>query len=305
MVVEKPLLGIQIPGKFTHLKNTSFLGRKYKDFIGYKGSFASYHQFVSSRPIAAGGHNAELFNRYLDVEAKHKRAGFSGGEYKDLITPVKDFTEFNEQRKTISQNKLWKNIVTQFSTAMVRRRVRSEYDGEFDYDKRYDIAPFSQRSKAPQTRRSVKLFMESSFSCHVKAETITQYGCFVAAIVNLLEANGTNVELVATYTSTGFLSGIYAASMFRFEQTVKQSDEYVPLGQLLRLASGVYYRRAIFSLIVLAAEYAGHQVSEGLGSPYQFGKCWERKDGNLYIYSVPKFEQQEQILTELAKVIGI
>lgn len=292
-MVTSEIFGLKIPGQFKMKNGVSH----------YYGHYNEVLDWLEKRPrvqhrLQETNSNAKSFDHHL-YEGDDD---FKGGSFDQLIEPHSDFSFYHDMMKEISDNKLWKSIIHRFDKQMVRRRSRSEHDGEWDYDKRFDVQPFQRREKKKEVVRNVKLVMEGSFSCGVSAETLNRYGSFVSAVISLLEKNGVLVEVYTCYTTDHVSqSGKNAKSLFK----IKKADEYLPVSQILKAMSAVWYRRVVFGLIVSHAELHKEHHDYGLGRPHQWGKVWEVKNKTLHIYSVPSFEDQHSIIQKLCEVIGV
>lgn len=292
---------MDLPGRFRAEENFTVDGHNHGLTSFYDGDFFQWFKFCESGQKAFDGKNYNQFYGKLKTDSDNT---WRGGAYSDLIAPITDFSKFSEFTKKLSANKIWQKVATKFDQQMVRRRVRSEHDGEFDLDKKWDAQPFQNRAKKATSARIVKMNISGDFSSGVGPDVINDYGSFVVAIITMLERNGVQAEVTACYDGENFLSN-GAKSFFRMRLKVKRADEYLPLNQLLKVFSTVWYRRAVFSLIVASAENLGKNVCDSLGNPWRRGgKCWDIINNEIFIYSVPSFEDQHHILEKLIEVVG-
>lgn len=301
------LFGIRIPGSFTIIRGHEFRGRTFKHWSEYRGDFYRLMKFCCEFPEMNDDGDSPNLGKFKEYIIDTRDVSWVGGTYQALCEPLTDFSLYRDKLTKISSSKTYKNMVYAFDEAMVRRRVRSDYDGEYDLDKKWDSNPFHQRQPKKSCTRIVKLYVDAGFSCGVSAETIDEYGAFIAAFINIMERNSVLVEVHACYTGVGQHTGMWCQGEeegFDFDILVKRADQYLPPGQLLKAFSTVFYRRTIFSLITASAEHMGKKVSDGLGSPFEFGKCWELDGNNLRIFSVPSHKEQGQILDQLMNIIG-
>lgn len=310
-ITSTPLFGINMAGKFELKRDYDFNGKEHKLFSTYEVKFHDLFNFYKNlnvNELALKG-NTRNISTYKECVTDASREDFAGGTYESMTEPHTEFAGYEENKKKISSSKVWKEIKTKFDQASVRKRVKSEYDGEFDHDKRYDIQPFQRRENRKGMARIVKMFVDSSFCSDVSASDINRYGSFVAAIINTIESNGIQVEIWACYSGTNHAMAIspdddFDGCAYRFKMLVKKSDEYLPIGSILKIFSSNWYRRAKFGLIISSAEHMNGLVRSGLGEPYDFGKCFEIKDQCLHIYSLPSQSDQDQIMIDLMKAVG-
>lgn len=226
----------------------------------------------------------------------HESDSDKGGTFKDLFKPCENLDEYKKHEEKLKDTNIWSRLEYIFRKQNVRKRVRSAYDGDFDYDKRWELEPFSRREKRPGLNRIVKIEAELCFSGSVSPETIDKYGALICALVNLLEDNGFLAEVWVTSSGDDHWGEDTKA---RDSILVKSSDQYMPLQSLLRVFSAVFFRRLSFAHIILHADYVNKDVSYGLGHPHRFNKIWEVQDRTLRIYSVPDFKQQHDIVQKL------
>lgn len=294
------LFKIKIPGTFDVEKNYKYKNNTYKMAVLSECHFYDLYKFVASDEARkAEGKNASV----LIDQLYNGDSDFKGGTYKDLVGEHKDFSQYEKAVKQISTSKLFKSLADKFDLTSARKRVRSAYDGEWDYDKRFDIEPFTRREVKANVSRIVKLNVNSSYAWTVSSDQINKFSGFISAIINLLERNGFLVELRVLNTGTNFVNGS-GNTLQHSKVIVKKADEYMPLSKILKVLSSVWYRRAGFALIVSSAEVLDSQVSMGLGTPYNYGTVWENIDDEIFIYSPPTPETQDKILEDLIKMIG-
>lgn len=294
-----------LPGTFELDTDYNVLGKKYAA-AKFRGSFQGYLSWLKERPVAqpASRDHQDKFNEYL---YGHGDDQWRGGPIDNLLSPHKDFGNYQAIIRKIQSDKLWKEVVFAFDKQMQRRRARDAYDGDYDHDKRWDAEPYQHRTKKPQVVRTVKITTEGAFSCGVGEGSINEFAAFVAAVVTLLEQNGVLVALDIAYTVTGIAGetqykGNTVANMV---WSVKRPDEYLPPSGILKCLSAGFYRRGVFASFVAAAEFLGGQVSGTLGQCIQYGKKWERKDNELFIYAIPSIDEQHKIAESLTQFIGL
>lgn len=306
-------LGLSLPLTIRHSKNLKFGGETYSNAIGMTGRFTHLMSSLrESEPLPDTGdstekHNRERYNDVVFASGKSPfgfdRDEFAGGSFKKLLAPHEDFSPYHEALSKLSQQKVWKSAIQSFAEISVRKRKRCAYDGEFDYDKRWDAEPFQRRTAAPRTQRIVKMIIQCGVNCMVSAESIARFAGFAAAIAQLLERNGVMVEIETNYVGTGFAnttdSNIYVTNL-----TVKRADEYLPPGQILKAMSPNFFRRAIFGTIVVAAQTLNAKVDGGLGRSYNFSKVFGVEGNTLVLYSAPNEQDQGKVIEELIKLIG-
>jgi len=202
-------------------------------------------------------HNKE----YAKRERSNKRSGFHGGTYDDLFkTP--NLAKFERKRKSM---KWEKEILTKSGTHMSRKRRWSEHDGEWSYDRRWELMPFQRTERLASPIRVVEMDIYMSVSSRVQADTIDEFGATVWAISNIIESRGVQVGIRFVYLSNR--SAGRDGSEIRIR--IKNPGEYLAPERLAATCSTNFVRRVMFSAIVASADHMKKEVAFGLGQPRQ------------------------------------
>lgn len=225
---------------------------------------------------------------------------FAGGKLTDLYKTI-DLSLVEKNK-----DKLFKDFGGKFIQFATKKRVRSEHDGEWDFDRRFDITPFSKRENSSIKRKSITLNVELSFSCRIDVQTINEYGAFVVNFINFLEKSGVTVAVNFTRTGVGAANG-FSSYVDRTELVVKTADEYVSKEDLMRCFNSIYFRRIGFAEIILAAESVNADACAWLGSPFAFGKNFEYnpETGVLNLYSCASYESQKDVVSLMEKELVV
>jgi hypothetical protein len=238
-------------------------------------------------------------NKYQDAlftETKEKLQ-FTGGKLTDIFK-AKDLKIVEKHQAVLT-----KTFPETFTQVKSRKKIASQYDGEWDFDKRFEISPFQKRENVVSTRRAIKINAEVSFSAYVSIETINNYGAFIVALVNFIEKKGTTVELVLTKTSCGAVQTKGREFIDKTEIKVKNYGEYLAKEEMLKFFSAVFFRRIGFTQIILASDYMKSDVDDALGMPFSYGSSFyfDKETGSLNIYSCPDIHTQGDIIETLKK----
>lgn len=284
---------MKFPFKFEYCEKVPFNDGIENITLG-KAHISEILRFYSEKPEleTSNKYNGEKFIECMYDEKDDWR----GGSFDDIFKK-RDLSIIKKYNETH-----FKQFSNQLLDHSSRKRVRSEYDGDWDFDKRYDISPFSKRALGKVKKRSIKIYGEVSFSSMTSSKIIDNYGAFIVALVNFFEKQGVNVDLYLTKTGTGAIGGDYS-EIDRMITHIKRSGEYLAKEDMLKIFSSVYFRRIGFTQIIMASEFRGKTVCGSLGRPIIYNKTFEyKKDNNeLHIYSNPDFSQQKQIVELLAK----
>ena len=253
---------------------------------------ADVFEFYKTKPQF--GKSNQNYNRYIDA-LYQGGDDFKGGTYEDLFKK-KDLTVLDKY-----ENEVFKKFSNDFFNIKSKRRVRSAYDGEWDYDRRYEITPFSKREKHNIKKKSLRLNIEMSFSCFVTTEQINDYGAFVVSLIKNIEKKGISIELCLTKTGRNCAQS--ASVDYQIINKIKDAGEYLSKNDLLKVFNSIYYRRIGFAEIVTAAEFAGDVASTGLGSPMEFSRNFDFNGtkNTLSIFSCPSHDTQKDIVQLLEK----
>lgn len=200
--------------------------------------------------------------------------------------------KFDTARFRAAQEKLKGLIVVPTLDAMTakkRTRFLSEYDGEYDFDRRYDLTPFNAtRIERGGVVRTLDIDVEFCFNAGVSAQSISEYGALAWSIVDIVERAGiqVNLRLVMPIQHDGIVhdenaeySKIKTAVNYI---SLKKSGEYVETMTLARCFTSMFFRRCTFVLDCIVEQARGRDTDSGLGYPVNTGKSSAER-GRLYI----------------------
>jgi hypothetical protein len=254
------------------------------------------NQFTS----AVDGHKERIKGFY-----DRKDEEWCGGSTRDLLDDLEgriDMRPFEKAREKFERSNLAKRLQERFEKCQPRRqRVKSEYDGEFNESRRWDIAPFDGIKKAPGFGRAIDVVVYGSVACTTSADELNRYGNLVWTLIDIIEKAGVNARVVTRYQQSGFLSG--AGGKLTIDVESKKSGEYIAPSLLAATFKSNFFRRAIFQQICMGADVVNSQVSYGLGTPQDVSEKIQFKDGQLILSPEVRNAGFEQIERELLKVI--
>jgi hypothetical protein len=260
---------------------------------------ATPHELVElyeSRPAT----KVEANGQYLLSKSYRTDATFSVGTVADISAPFTDFALYDAARAELEASDLMQRLMDAQDRVRVRSRQRSEHDGEYDHDRRWDIQPFQHRVVQTRPGRILKMRVFADFSAQVKGDYINRYAALVSAIIGLVESAGVRVQLDLDFGSRDFeVSGRYTMSL---KVRVKNTDQYFNAGDLLKTLSSNFYRRVFFMGIILAADSVGKAAEDGLGMARRHSgpsAVLNPVDGTLDIHSLPHPRDQESLLASI------
>lgn len=231
----------------------------------------------------------------------YRDGDFSGSSAEEFFTGKIDKSEFMEFKKRHSSSKVMKKIKDTFGEENRRVRTRSEYDGDYDFDKKWDNKPYSASVRTKKPVKIVKFKMDLSFSAHVSADIIKEYGFFMAMLIEQVEATGVMCELTVIQPSRGVLEN--GSSVGITELLLKRSNEYMSSSEIIRCISPGFLRRVMFAHKILTVNELGHEVDSGLGYPVSFNCPFEKTEDGIHFHSVPDHSQQREIIDVLSKFL--
>ncbi len=211
-------------------------------------------------------HNKTQFETYTTNEdSSHKE--FAGGTWED-VTNLSNMESFKEQLKEFRKNKLEEKVMTRIDFSPKRKRNLSEHDGDYDHEKRYEIKPFSSSRKEMLPISVIDVNVDMSINCSMKAKDINKYGALVWSVIQMVESLGIqcNINVINDCTGIGSKGNKYYDG--KLSLVIKKAGEYISPVALATCFQAVFFRRAIFTGMVLECEENdGIEVSYGLGSP--------------------------------------
>lgn len=206
--------------------------------------------------------NNDDFQRFTTNE-DHSHKSFAGGTWED-VTNLNNMNGFKKQLAEFKKHKLEEKIIAKLDYSPKRKRQLSEHDGDYDHDKRWDIKPFNNSKKEMLPISVVDINVDMSINCSMKADDINKYGALVWSIVQLTESLGiqANINIINDCTH---LSSEGHAGLLTLQ--IKKAGEYISPVALATCFQSVFYRRVIFTGMVLECDEFNLKTSYGLGSP--------------------------------------
>lgn len=164
-----------------------------------------------------------------------------------------------------------------------RTRVLSEYDGDYDHDRRFDPECYQATTMAVGQGHTIKLLANFSMSAGVDAAKINKYGAMVWAVSQLLEDAGFVCSIDIVNTGQSLFSGSDAAHSIQVE--VKKAGSYINPKVLGAVFNNTFKRRAIFWCLPVACELSGHTAQSNYGYPVSVtgGKPFLHEKGTIIL----------------------
>ncbi len=237
---------------------------------------------------------------------KEDNNNFTGGTTKDLVESLAgqlDLKPFLEARNKIAKGKLIQKLKTEMQRIRPKRtRCMSEYDGEWSYDRRYDIEPFSSSTKTLAHAKVVTIKAHFGIACGASAKDIDTYGALVWSLCTLIEQAGVSTHVIWVDEMIGCNTDRNVDGKIEIE--LKKAGQYLAPSLLAATFKSNFFRRVCFSLISAASDLAGKTTSDGLGSPKFGKKPIEFTHGVLNINPEAVVGFDAQIEAEILKAIA-
>lgn len=205
--------------------------------------------------------NKDQFQNYVtNNDRSHTR--FAGGTWED-VTNLNNMAQFKRQLEEFKKNKLEEKITTKIDYSPKRRRFLSEHDGDYDHDKRWEIKSFNNSKKELLPISIIDINVDMSISAGTSAESINKYGALVWSVIQLVESLGIQANINVTNDCTNSTEKSDTKLIYR----IKKAGEYISPTALATTFQSVFFRRAMFAGMVLAADNFKERASYSLGSP--------------------------------------
>lgn len=160
-------------------------------------------------------------------------------------------------------------------SAKKRSRYLSEHDGEFDFDRQFDLAPFNAtRPETGGVQRVLDINVDFTFNGGVTTSEIEEYGALAWAIVELVERAGIQVNLnIVTQLNQLAGAAVVEKGGLRSDLVdtktivnIKKAGDYSDALSIVRCFTPWFYRRIIWSTWCVATQARGLDTTGSLGS---------------------------------------
>lgn len=264
-------------------------------------TFTGHHTEVTEllkNPVLTQLHNKrEFINQSSDDTPD--LIEFNGGTYQNaLIYP--DIQPFLKAKSKLTESGLLNRLQSIQSPIPKRRRVLSEHDGDWNFDRQWDISPFNSTARLPVSQPFVAIRADFSINSGYKSYQINEYGALCWAVSQILEERGINT----TIDVVKHVSNITSNMPWQVRDTisVKTSREYVSPQALANVFRSNYYRRAILGLTIQAADLVNQKVSYGLGQSNPPNSVADYQNGVLTL-SIGALTQPTALIDALTKIL--
>ncbi len=235
-------------------------------------------------------------------ESSNDRFHGSFGQTKDTLIDNKFTLEDFFENKW--NGKLREDLSFLNAKSKKRKRNLSEHDGDFDFDRLWDIKLFNSTRTEPYDNRVI-VDLSFDISCWFSKEDIREYGKLCYHVVNFIEEHGYVCDINLVMETSGTYYGKNAPSTNLMKVNIKQSSDYQDNISICKYFTDWFYRRCMFNLMYQVGKEQKFTVCSSLGSPTG-GKKTEGTKGYLYIAPLNKSQIEGKMdFTEIKKAIEI
>lgn len=252
--------------------NYTVSGRQVIGKGTYKDLLADIKEYQDGKIVTQIPGN-EKIHTYISSN-NNDYSSFAGGNWNDVIN-LKNMKQFQNQLEEFRKHKLEEKIKSKLDFSSKRARKISEHDGDYDFEKRWEIKPFNNAIRMPVPISIVDIKVDFSISYAMSADDINKYGAMVWAVVQLIESLGIqcNINMIDDNLNIdskggGFFGGNNDSKYdLMFDLQIKKSGEYISPIALATCFQSVFYRRALFAGFVIGCEFLKVRSSDGIGRP--------------------------------------
>jgi hypothetical protein len=236
------------------------------------------------------------------------RTEFKGGSLNDLLRNYQggiDMRPFKAERERLIKLGFERRLREKLADVAPRRkRVISEHDGDWNYDRRWEIQPFESTRKTLGVGRSIQITCNLAVSCAVSAKKINRFATMVWAISDIIEACGIQTEIICRYFSRDYTRE--AKVNFLAEFTAKDRETFCTPTTLAAMFNALTWRRTVFSLMEATPDIIGELASYGLGHAVNgdFPVKWVVGEGRLIMNSDTATGDTTQLENEILAAVG-
>lgn len=160
-----------------------------------------------------------------------------------------------------------------------RKRVYSDCEGQYEYDRRFDDQPFSRMINHKKDFPCIELIYPVGMNSGASAEEIGMFAARCLALADVLDGAGYRVAITAESWSAYVVEGREACkriagksvsqySLIRYP--VREANEYGDIASYVPVACGEYHRKACFTGFQGQAHFV-HGLKEHLGKSAHYG----------------------------------
>lgn len=237
-----------IDKKKKHIYSKTSLSNLYADFLR-----------ESSEPRLKTPNAKQIF-RDVTSNAHDSWRGGSLSELERAFEGKRDISGVLKAKENMGS--ITRELNTGLQFLPKRRRTLSEYDGDWDFDRKWDIAPFSGAQKQASATKCLNLIVEFSAGAGTDSKQLDRYGAFIVALIETIEASGITVELTMRYDMRDMSRSGLSSTL---DIVLKKHGEYISTQALASSFWSNFFRRVGFYGLIAQVEAYGDEPATHLG----------------------------------------
>ena len=270
------------------MEGMGFSVEQVKNMVKVTGNLQATRKFIEAS-MGAGLGSAQESPRIADHMTGSPDAEFYGGDYSHLTNVLAgklDMSPLLKKQEDFRRSGISQKLQTVIAQVKPKRsRVMSEYDGDWNYDRRWDLEAFESTTKRLGGARTIDILCHFAVNCTVTADQLRQYGAMAWAISDLIEKAGITTRITLKYRVDGINAYSYDGKSeptdCDIQIEVKRPGEYIAAPSLAATMQTIFFRRPIFGMIVACANLTKQNACYGLGHARQESMRIRFKDGLL------------------------
>jgi len=212
--------------------------------------------------------NAERILGAVNYDDERFCQGTTSELYASLASGI-DLKAGREARAIIERGELARKIKL-LGIATPKRAMRlSDCEGDFDWSQRFSDKPYLESYRTTKSMPALTIEAFFNFTSAVSSSDIDQYGAFVWALNDLIEAQGIRTRILYVNTSTGSYSGTRSNAIQRTEIELKRADQYILPAQLAAFFKANFFRRVGFAIKAINADLSDATCEYSFGRSVQ------------------------------------
>lgn len=264
-------------GIFTELKGNRV--HMTMDRMAARNFFDNYGE-VYRPQLREVGVNEYTLEHITDVSDRGD-GSFCGGSKEDLLNDLEghiDMKPYNEAYDKLDETGLLSKLKTAGALGKPRRKRRmSEHDGDWEYDRMWELKPYQNTVRKQQVLKTIKINCNFSCSGATGAPTIRKYGALVWAIARVIEDAGIQTHIVYSERAKNVGNNTNVQTWV----TLKNPGEYIAPTFLAACFTANHYRRLGFALQALCVPVNDNDQSCHSMGQAEPGPAMQFEDGVL------------------------
>lgn len=218
-----------------------------------------------------------------DLLRREDREEWTGGSFQglhDALSGKIDMRPFQKARAELEKTGILAKLQSHLADVSPKRKRRmSEHDGEWNFDRRWDMEAFSSTTRTLAPAQAIEFVANFAISSGTSSQAIDKYGAMVWALSDLIESAGIRTGITYRVALNSIDSGETVGTELRVR--IKRPEEYLAPSMVAACFRSNFYRRLAFSFMCMGAESFGLGRCSGLGRPIQEPDPIRFEDGKI------------------------